>query len=302
VGALNTRITRTAYIALCFYFAMVWTVRAQPDSTAAPRHCLWKVTSAKNTVYFLGSIHLLKKEAYPLPQVFEDAFQDAAVVVLELHPDSLSPSHLQTLTLAKGMYSNGKTLKSSIAPATYQLVDDRLREMGMAAALFNNFEPWLVGIAITALKLQQLGLDPNLGVDKYFFDKAKHDGKEVLSFESVEYQLDRIDGLSPKLQEAFLQQTLKDWDLMAQELDGLVQAWSKGETQLLENRLFESFSDFPEIYTKLITERNRNWLVQIEGFLQQERNYLIVVGAGHLLGKDSVLKSLETKGYVVEQL
>jgi uncharacterized protein YbaP (TraB family) len=250
----------------------------------------------------LGSIHLLKKENYPLPEPFEKAFQEAEVTVLELNPDSLSPARLQALTLAKGMYQNGKTLQTTLSPETYKLVDRRLREMGMAAALLNNFEPWLVGVTIATLKLQQLGLDPNLGVDKYFFDKAKRDKKEILSFETAEYQLDRIDGLSPKLQEAFLLQTLKDWDLIAKEFDELVQAWTMGDAPSLEAKLFESFKEFPEIYAKLITERNRNWLPQVESYLRQDRDYLIVVGAGHLVGKDSLLQLLRAKGYQPRQL
>jgi uncharacterized protein YbaP (TraB family) len=237
-----------------------------------------------------------------LPQAFEQAFQEAEVTVLELNPDSLAPARLQTLTLAKGMYQNGKTLQSALSPETYKLVDDRMRQMGMAAALFNSFEPWLVGVTIAALQLQQLGLDPALGVDKYFFDKAKQEHKEILNFETVEYQLDRIDGLSPKLQEEFLMQTLKDWDLTAKDFDELVQAWAAGDAASLEIKLFESFKEFPEIYERLITERNQNWLPQIEEFLQQDRDYLIVVGAGHLVGKDSVLQLLRARGYESEQL
>lgn len=275
---------------------------AQSGTTKNQRHCLWKITTSQNTVYFLGSIHLLKKENYPLPESFEKAFQEAEVTVLELNPDSLSPARLQGLTLAKGMYQNGKTLQTTLSPETYKLVDRRLREMGMAAALLNNFEPWLVGVTIAALKLQQLGLDPNLGVDKHFFDKAKRDKKEILSFETAEYQLDRIDGLSPKLQEAFLLQTLKDWDLIAKEFDELVQVWTMGDAPALEAKLFESFEEFPEIYAKLITERNRNWLPQVESYLRQDRDYLIVVGAGHLVGKDSLLQLLRAKGYQPEQL
>ena len=275
---------------------------AQPGGSTSPQHCLWKITSASNTVYFLGSIHVLKKENYPLPAAFEHAFQEAEVVALELNPDSLAPARLQSLLFAKGRYEEGKTLQSSLAPETYEMAGARLREMGMAIPLFNNFEPWLVAVTITVAKLQELGLDPNLGIDKHFFEKAKQAKKEVLSFETVEYQLDRIDGLSAKDQEAFLLQTLKDWQVMSEKIDELVLAWSRGDTLALQATLFESFQEFPEVYAKLLTERNRNWLPQIEGFLKQERDYLIIVGVGHLIGKDSVLQMLKARGYQPERL
>jgi uncharacterized protein YbaP (TraB family) len=82
----------------------------------------------------------------------------------------------------------------------------------------------------------------------------------------------------------------------------LVRAWAAGDTASLEAILFESFKEFQEIYARLIVERNQNWLPQIEAFLRQDRDYLLIVGAGHLVGKDSVLQLLRAKGYRPEQL
>lgn len=277
-------------------------VAVQTQTAAQAKHCLWQITSAKNAVYFLGSIHLLKKENYPLPEAFEKAFQEAEIIVLELNPDSLSPEKLQEQMLAKGAFPPGKTLQASLAPETYKLADERLREMGLAAALLNHFEPWLVGATITVMKMQQLGLDPNLGVDKHFFDKARQAQKEILAFETAAEQIDRIDGLSLKQQEAFLLQTLKDWELIGEKLEELLRAWSQGEIQSLESRLFESFEDFPEIYARLIKERNQNWLPRIMEYLTHDRDYLIIVGVGHLIGKDSVLQMLQERGHQIRQL
>ena len=72
-------------------------LHAQTGTSKNQKHCLWKITSSRNTVYFLGSIHLLKKENYPLPDVFEQAFQEAEIAVLELNPDSLAPARLQEI-------------------------------------------------------------------------------------------------------------------------------------------------------------------------------------------------------------
>ena len=60
--------------------------------------------------------------------------------------------------------------------------------------------------------------------------------------------------------------------------------------------------EFPELYQRLIVERNRAWLPKIESFLSQNENYLVVVGAGHLAGKNGLIEMLKAKSYTVEQL
>jgi hypothetical protein len=39
----------------------------------------------------------------------------------------------------------------------------------------------------------------------------------------------------------------------------------------------------------------------IENFMQQKHNVLVIVGAGHLVGPNSVVNILQQKGYKVEQ-
>lgn len=266
------------------------------------KSCLWKVQSKTNTVYLLGSIHLLKKENYPLPAAMEKAFTEAQVLVLEINPDSLALPSMQQFVLSKGMFANGKTLQSSLTQETYTLAQKRATELGMNLLLVQNFEPWLVGITLTAAKLQQMGLAPQYGIDLYFFEKAKAAEKPVLNLESVAFQISRFDNMPLKQQEAFLLETLKEWEVIEKDLNEIVQAWSAGEADSLSAKLFKSFEPYPEIYAALITERNRNWLPQIEKFLLQDKTHLIVVGAGHMVGEEGLIQALLGKGYFVEQL
>jgi len=52
---------------------------------------------------------------------------------------------------------------------------------------------------------------------------------------------------------------------------------------------------------KLLLDRNRAWIPKLEEFLKSDKAVLVVVGAGHLVGKDSVVELLTAKGYKVEQ-
>jgi uncharacterized protein len=69
----------------------------------------------------------------------------------------------------------------------------------------------------------------------------------------------------------------------------------------LEKHLLAAMRDYPEIHRKVIDDRNRRWLPEIEGLLAQGENALIVVGAAHLVGTNGVIQLLESRGYRVEQ-
>jgi uncharacterized protein YbaP (TraB family) len=59
---------------------------------------------------------------------------------------------------------------------------------------------------------------------------------------------------------------------------------------------------YPELYNKVIIERNRRWLAQVERVLAQDEKVLLVVGAAHLLGEDGLIEALKARSYAVEQM
>ena len=63
----------------------------------------------------------------------------------------------------------------------------------------------------------------------------------------------------------------------------------------------KSLKEFPEVEKKLFAERNKAWTTHISRFLAQKGDVFIVVGAGHLVGKDGVLELLRARGFKVVQ-
>lgn len=263
---------------------------------------LWKVQSKKNTVYILGSIHFLKKDSYPLGKTIEKAFNDTKKLVLEIDPASLNQESSQRAMLMKGLYDNSRTLKENISEGTYTLAEKQAKKLGMDIRTLNKFEPWFIALTITTLKLRKLSLSPNYGIDKYFSDKARKAEKEILSLETFEYQINLFDKMGQGTQELLLLQTLKDVDVMEKEFNRIVDSWATGDMKRLEKILLGSFGEYPEVYQKLISDRNRRWLPKIERFLAQSENYMVIVGAGHLVGKEGLIELLKEKGYSLEQL
>ena len=271
------------------------------SSPAVAKSCLWEVSSQRGTVFLLGSVHLLKPGTYPASPAAEAALQQAKAVVLEVDLDKIDSLSTQQLIRSKGLL-DGETLEAKVSSETLALVIRKTEAMGLPFDQIRSLKPWLLTVTLTAIKLRTLGFDPRHGIDRYFFDKAKLASKEILSLETMEYQLNQLDGMSAKIQEQALLQTLEDLDTLQEEFEELLEAWSRGEVEVLEDLLFKGFEGFPQVFEKLITERNRNWLPKIEEFLDQPGTTLVVVGAAHLVGSEGVVKLLEKRGYQVRQL
>jgi hypothetical protein len=159
-------------------------------------------------------------------------------------------------------------------------------------------------MTLVSLESIKLGLDPNLGIDQYFLSKAEGK-KKIVELESMDYQINLLSGFSDKDQELFLIYTLKDLRLMEQEVNQLTQAWISGDTKSVESLLTRSILEdkrLSSIFEKLIFERNRRMVSEIEDFLRTKETYFVIVGAGHLVGDQGVIELLRGKGYVIEQL
>ena len=84
---------------------------------------------------------------------------------------------------------------------------------------------------------------------------------------------------------------------MASEIDELLPPGAAATRKAMAKLLQEGFDEYPDLYRPLTVERNRKWVPQIEQLLDDRDDYLVVVGALHLVGKDSVIDLLERKGH-----
>lgn len=295
---LHTRNLRKSLgLIVVLYLLVCISALAQADSK---KHCIWKVSSKTNTVYIVGSVHLMKEDN-KLDDIFEKVYKDSSRLFFEVDLDNMDQQKTLEITAGSGLYPEGVTLKDRLSKQTYESASKGLSSLGLNIEQVENLKPWLISVTIATAKLQMLGYDPNLGVDRYFFNKAGKDGKKVEGLETGEFQVNLFANMSDKMQEEMLLQTLKDLDEIESNVDSIMAAWKTGDTKSLEDTLLKSFEEYPEMYKLLITDRNRNWLPKIESLLRQNEKGMVVVGAAHLIGKDGIIAALKRKGYAVEQ-
>ena len=291
-----------AGLLIAFALCLGCIANAEQNISANTKNTLWRVSSEKNSVYLLGSLHILKSDNYPLDNSIERAFDDSQILVLEVDLRSQTDPKTQHMMLAKGMLPEGDSLDKRISKKTYELARAKIAELGLDIAAFKQFKPWFFTMTLVLTKLQTLGFSPQYGLDLHFFKKATQSGKQVLGLETFEQQIDMLDTLSEVSQDELVCQTVKELDILEQEMDTILKAWSTGDIKLLDETMLKSLKEYPAIYKVLITQRNNSWATKIESFLKQEKNYMVVVGAGHLAGRQGLVELLKKKGYSIEQL
>jgi uncharacterized protein YbaP (TraB family) len=263
---------------------------------------LWKVHSGPRVMYLAGSVHALNKDVYPLSAAFEQAFAASDTLVEEINLETAGLMSLTPMLLTKAMYQDGRTFDKVVSKETADLVATHLKSMPIPMEMLRPMKPWMIMLLLSAMQVQQAGLNPELGLDKHFFDRAVAARKAVIGLETAESQIDRFDQMPETLQEQLLRSTLDEIDATNAELAATVAVWRRGDAAALERNLLPGLKKYPAAYQSLIVERNNNWMPQLEQCLTRTTPCMVVVGAAHLVGPDGLLALLQRKGYKIEQL
>ncbi len=280
--------------------ALFWQINPAAGEEAQ-KSCLWTIESQSNKIHLLGSLHFCKPDAFPLAASIERAYAESQRLVFETDLAAMQEPAVQAKMMALGMYPEGQGLWQNLDPGTRQLLEKKITEFGLPLEAFARFKPWFVAIQLEIVQLLRLGFSPQYGIDVHFFDRAKSAGKEVGFLESTEFQIGLLGSMDKQDQNAFLNQTLKELELADEMAEGLVKFWKAGDATRLHDLLSKSFKNYPGLYDRLLIQRNKKWVEEIEGAIRGKKSVLFVVGAGHLVGPESVVALLEKKGHQVKQ-
>jgi uncharacterized protein len=263
---------------------------------------LWKVKGDHNTMYLLGSVHVLSKQTYPLKPALEHAFDDANQVVFEIDLTQFTPKSFRQEFRRTALYPSGQSLSKKLSPGTIQLLKNILPHYGLTLNQVERFKPWFLAEWLSSRTLEMAGFSDQLGVDVYFYHKAKIAGKPVLGLETLRDQAQIFDRFNDDENELYLASTISGLPAYAVMVRRLVDAWKEGDVHLLDQLLNQDKRSDPTTHEVLFSRRNSKWMPEIERFAHESGNYLIIVGAGHLVGDDGVVAQLKRAGYSVQQL
>lgn len=262
---------------------------------------LWVVKDKDSTVYLFGTVHVLKPDLqWNTPKV-QAAVKESSELWLEVL-DADNQAVAGPLIQKYGL-DLGKPLSKKLTPEQLAKVNQVGQAYGVPAAALEAMQPWLVGLTFTMLPLQKAGFDPKLGVEAILKDAAQKEGDKLNQLETLDKQLGFFAGLSEAQQVEFLMQSVEDASEGAALLEKLAVAWQKGDVATIESAMIaEMKAEAPQLCDLLLTKRNADWAGQIETILKGSGTQMIAVGAGHLVGPDSVQAQLKSRGIEATRL
>lgn len=269
---------------------------------AAPRNFLWKATSRSGgTIYLVGSVHLLPKDSYPLNPALETAFKESDLLVEEADLGEMG-INAQMALLSRGMLPSSTPLEKVLSASTYSLLTKRAADLGIPLEPLKLLKPWMIAQMLEVTQWQKAGFDPELGLDKHFYDQAQSGGKTVQGLETLDFQVSLFDSMTMPEQDHLLAETLKELDAEQANMSKLMDAWKAGDAPNVERIVLSELRSEPQLYQRLLVDRNKAWMPKIEALFGRKGRSFVVVGAAHLVGPDGLISMLRGKGYNVEQM
>jgi uncharacterized protein len=288
-------------VARCSALAVALTLVAQVQAAPA-RNFLWKATSRSGgALYLVGSVHLLSQDSYPLNPALETAFKDSDLLVEEADLGEMG-ANAQLTFLSRGMLPSATPLDKVLSAATYALLTKHVESLGIPLDPLKLLKPWMLAQMLEVMQWQKAGFDPELGLDKHFYDQAQSAGKKVQGLETIEFQVSLFDSMTMPEQDHLLSETLKEIDTEQTNRSKLMDAWKAGDAPTVEGIVLTALKQDPKLYQRLLVDRNKAWIPQLEALFARKGRAFVVVGAAHLVGPDGLITMLRAKGYTVEQM
>ncbi|MFT7687890.1 MAG: hypothetical protein ACI9FB_003248 [Candidatus Azotimanducaceae bacterium] len=265
---------------------------------------LWRIDHANARVYLLGSVHALKPEHYPLAKPIERAYNASDNAVFEIDLAKMSSYQIALVMQELASYSGSESLESELSESTMRLLVRYLGENKLDSDTYSQFKPWWVTLQIALFEMSKSGYKTKLGIDQYFQEKARAEGKPIFQLESFQEQIELLAGDSSDVQDLSLKVALIEIDSVNILIAQLVNAWQRGAVDEMHALSKQDEGKYPELkkqMERLLDKRNVKMAKSISHYLGQDGSYFVVVGALHMGGPMGLINLL-AKDYFIEQI
>lgn len=267
-------------------------VRAEP--------ALWRLGDVDSTIYLFGTIHLLHPDMEWQSPKIAAAFAEAEELWLEADVSALATFG----PVMRYGVSYGLPLSKALAPEDLARVLGILEPQGVTLPTIDRLRPWLVAVMIATIPSQKAGFVMDEGADMVLQREAAARQLPIRRLEAVSDQLKPFASLPPDQEIAVLLDAVRTFeDPAGDNTAELANAWLKGDEATLGDLLAadSQIGEQGPLYDGLIVQRNAAWVKKIEERLAGSGISFIAVGAGHLVGPDSVIAMLAARGLKAER-
>lgn len=266
-----------------------------PERATPP---LWVVERDGKKLYLFGSLHLLPAQTKWTSEALDKARAESQVFVFEA-PLGDGGAAMARFVEKSGKLPLGKTLGDVLPKKLHDDLQEAAWSVQYPPKMLEPLRPWLAGVYVELYSYIKAGFSTYYGVDHLIEEQARARGAEIGYLETVEEQLSNFSVLSRGAEIAYLTAAVRGVLEEPHLPFELLSSWASGDTARLSDLLDEGFAEVPQLRARLLVGRNQKWIPKLKAMLASEKTHFVTVGAGHLVGRDSVVEMLRARGYKV---
>ncbi len=272
-----------------------------PDADPA----MWVVRDEDTTIYLFGTFHLLDGKTDWFNDEVRVAFDQAQELVTEIDMrggDQQMTAQMQPLIMQYAIDGQRRKISDVLSADQNRILNEALATLGAAPGTFDMFEPWFVSMSLSAVVAQRLGMTGDNGAEAVLMRAAEGRNMTFGAVETLESQIRIFDEMPREAQIAQLKESLDKLDEMNTILARMLEVWNAGDAEALEQVMNEGLATNPALRRALLENRNRAWAEWIDERLDRPGVVFMAVGAGHLVGPDSVQTFLRQRNIASERV
>jgi uncharacterized protein YbaP (TraB family) len=264
--------------------------QAPPPQPLTP--LMWELRKGDARVTLFGTVHALPRGVnWFRPHVVE-ALDAADALVLETRvPDgpTMAPEMLRLARLPEP-----RPVLERVPPEWQARLNAEL--MRLKPMPLEWMKTWFIAVTLVNLEAERNGFSPAIGAEAVLTERARMREKPIRALETLGEQLTFFNALSEADQQQLLIGVIERMGEARARANRLVEDWLAGRAESLAVLIANDFERSPMLEQMLLKDRNERWAAWISREMQTPGHRFVAVGAGHFIGRHSLLEKLKRHG------
>lgn len=274
--------------------------------SAGKKILVWEAVHPEKAgkLFLAGSIHLGKKQLFPLDHTYDQILAESHEMVFEIFYEDiqLMQKKAADFILRKAFFPPGKDLVQLMGQKDFLLLDSFYASKALPFARNNGKRrrPWLIMLDLAQMQASDHGFRAQYGFEEVFRKLRKN--KPGRSLEEVYTQLSMLEGTDEKILCQIILEGIKNPAKQKNELENILLSFQTGSLVFLEKNVRELEKKYPLFHKRLLLARNLGMVKKLEKYAGEKKNFFVLVGVAHFAGNGNILQLLKGKGFRIKQL
>lgn len=205
------------------------------------------------------------------------------------------------MIMQHGLYAEGDSLSRNLPVETLAALDQFCKDYTYPREALESMKPWVVSTLVQVVPFLKAGADVKLGLDLHFLEQIKPN-QRIDELETIDSQFKLLSSGTQDQQIELLNSALKHAGRVQEFIAKVLKAYQTGDPTSLEESMKEQAAEARWFYKQAVEDRNVQMAEKVEAYLQGKDPVFMVVGLGHIIGDQGIVKLLQAKKYNVQQV